>query len=258
MIDYVSINKASWNRRTDIHVESTFYDIAGFLRGKNTLQQLERTELGCVAGKSLLHLQCHFGLDTLSWARLGADVVGVDLSCKAIEKARVINEQAGLNGQFICADLYEFGENNQTQFDVVFTSYGALCWLPDIERWANIVTKSLKPGGTFYIAEFHPVYDVVTGYSYFHHLQPDVEEEGTYTENDAGDTSTVVTWAHPLSDVLNALIKAGIKILMVNEFPYSPFNCFEGLVEREPNQFYFSHQEHDIPLIYSIKGVKAD
>jgi SAM-dependent methyltransferase len=256
-MDYIKTNKESWNKRTKIHVASKFYDVEGFLNGNSSLQKLELDDLGDVSGKSLLHLQCHFGLDTLSWARLGADVTGVDLSSAAIEKARALSEQAGLKSRFICADLYGFGESSREQYDVVFTSYGVLCWLPDIVKWAEIVARSLKVGGTFYMAEFHPFYDIFAGYSYFHRAEPDVEEEGTYTENDRGETSTLATWAHPISDVVNALLKAGIKITQLNEYPYSPYNCFEGMVEREKGKFCLSHKGQDIPLVYTIKGAKS-
>ncbi|EPJ52920.1 MAG: methyltransferase [Osedax symbiont Rs2] len=255
-MDYIKTNKKSWDKRTEIHISSKFYDVEGFLNGKNALQEIELNELGDVSGKSLLHLQCHFGLDTLSWARLGANVTGVDLSSTAIAKAKSLSAQAGLNSHFICSDVYSFGERSQEKYDIVFVSYGALCWLPDIDKWANVVANSLKPGGTFYIAEFHPFYDILSGYSYFHNLEPDIEEEGTYTENDTGEKSTLITWAHPLSEVLNALIAAGIQITRLNEYPYSPYNCFEAMLEREKGKFYLSHKEQDIPLVYTIKGIK--
>ena len=256
-MDYLAINQAAWNKRTTIHVTSEFYDIDGFLSGKSTLKEIELSELGNVTGKSLLHLQCHFGLDTLSWARLGATVTGVDLSSTAIEKAQALSAETGLSGRFFCSDLYSFGASSQEQFDIVFTSYGALCWLPDIQRWADVVARSLREGGIFYMAEFHPFYDIFSGYAYFHCADPDVEESGTYTENDQGDTSTMLTWAHPISDVVNALIKAGIQITQLNEYPYSPYNCFEGMQERESGKFYLSHQNRDIPLVYTLKGIKT-
>jgi len=255
-MDYKEINRKSWNRRTELHIDSKFYDVEGFLGGRNTLCEIEINELGDVAGKSLLHLQCHFGLDTLSWARLGAIVTGVDLSSTAIEKAKILSKQAGLDSQFICADVYGFGESSKQQYDVVFTSYGALCWLPDIKKWADVVAGSLKSGGTFYMAEFHPFYDVFTGYSYFHRPEPDIEEEGTYTENDRGETSTSVTWAHSISDVVNALLGAGIQITQLNEYPYSPYNCFDGMVEREKDKFFLLHKGQEIPLVYTVKGIR--
>ncbi|GAB2884205.1 class I SAM-dependent methyltransferase [Microbulbifer echini] len=255
-MDYLTVNRDLWDKRTKIHVDSTFYDVNGFLEGKSALKEIELSELGDVAGKSLLHLQCHFGLDTLSWARLGARVTGVDFSSVAIEKAKSLSEALGLQGHFICSDLYGFGESTQDQYDIVFTSYGVLCWLPDIQKWADVVSRSLKSGGTFYMAEFHPFIDIFLGYSYFHNSKPDIEEEGTYTENDSGERLTIVTWVYPISDVIGALLNAGIHITHFKEYPFSPYNCFDGMEEREKGRFYLSHKEQDIPLIYSIKGFK--
>lgn len=178
------------------------------------------------------------------------------MSPTAIDQARQLAETVGIDARFICSDLYQFGETSREQYDIVFTSYGVLCWLPDLDRWAATIASSLKPGGLFYLAEFHPVYDVFAGYSYFHQSEPDVIEEGTYTENDTGEKQTLATWGHPISDVVNALIKAGMHITQLNEYPYSPYNCFDGLIEREPGQFYFLHQEQPTPLLYTIKGVK--
>lgn len=255
-MDYLKTNEESWNKRTAIHVNSEFYDVKGFLQGKNALQEIELNEVGDVAGKTLLHLQCHFGLDTLSWSRLGANVTGVDISSAAIEQAKQLAEQTGLKARFICKDLYSYGAASTEQYDIVFTSYGALCWLPDLKKWAALVAGSLKRGGTFYIAEFHPFHDVLSGYAYFHSPEPDVEEEGTYTENDDGETSTVITWAHPLSDVINALLGAGLQIIQFNEYPYSPYNCFENMVEEEQGKFCLKHKEQSIPLVYTIKAIK--
>lgn len=253
-MDYVKINRDSWNERTKIHVLSNFYDVKGFIAGASSLTEIELAEVGAVEGKKLLHLQCHFGLDTLSWARKGAIVTGVDLSPIAIEKANQIKHETKLEGDFVCADIYAFGESVQPEYDIVFTSYGALCWLPCLEKWASTIANSLKSGGVFYIAEFHPVYDLVAGYSYFHSSTPDIEAEGTYTENCDGKKHTLVTWAHPLSEVINALIKAGISIDHVNEFPFSPYNCFEGLEEREKGKYYLAKSGYDVPLVFTIKG----
>lgn len=255
-MDYIKTNREAWDKKTEVHAESEFYDVAGFLAGKTSLREIELSELRDVDGKTLLHLQCHFGLDTLSWARLGANVTGVDLSSNSIDKANFIKEKAGLEGRFICSDIYSFGETSRETYDIVFTSYGALCWLPDLDKWAEVVSHSLKPSGTFYIVEFHPLYDLVSGYSYFHKDEPTIETEGTYTENDPGDTSTVVTWAHPLSEVVNSLTTAGIHISRLNEYPFSPYNCFENMVEREKGRFYISRSGQDIPLLYTIIGTK--
>lgn len=257
-MDYLKINQSAWNARTCIHVDSSFYDVSGFLEGETSLNEIELSEIGDVAGKSLLHLQCHFGLDTLSWARRGAAVTGVDLSPVAISQARSLAQQSGINAEFIASDVYAFGEMNGKTWDIVFSSYGAVCWMPDIRKWAKTVSGCLKPGGIFYIAEFHPVYDLLTGYPYFHRTEPDVDAEQTYTENAPPEKNTVVTWAHPVSEVLNALIAAGIDIVQFNEYPFSPYDCFDGLEERQPGKFYLSHKGQDAPLVYTIKGIRRE
>ncbi|WP_220718665.1 class I SAM-dependent methyltransferase [Agarivorans litoreus] len=256
-MDYLALNKAAWDKRTELHVDSDFYDVNGFLAGNSSLKSIERELMGDVNGKKLLHLQCHFGLDSLSWARLGAEVTAVDLSSEAIKRAEELAEKTGLKAEFICSDVYAFGDTNQTTYDWVFVSYGALCWLPDITRWAQVVATSLKPGGRLCLAEFHPVHDLVSGYGYFHRDEADLDEEGTYTENDNGEASPMLTWGHPLSDVVNALIQAGLNIELLNEYDYSPYNCFEDLTERAADEFVYEHEHYNSPLVYAIVASKS-
>ncbi len=256
-MDFMALNKAAWDRRTLVHVESEFYDIKGFLAGKSSLNPIEIAETGDVKGKSLLHLQCHFGQDTLSWARMGAEVTGVDFSPAAIEQAQRLAEKAGLDAKFINDDVYHFGETNTEQFEVVFSSYGAVCWLPDLTRWASVIEKSLKPGGQFNLIEFHSFIDLVSGYSYFPADEPDVESTGTYTENCTGEKSAMAVWPHSLSEVINALIKAGIVIESFSEYPFSPYNCFEGLEHVEGKGYQLLFKGRQVPLVYSVTGRKA-
>lgn len=254
--DYFEMNRLAWDQRARVHVDSAFYDVAGFLGGKTSLREIELAELTGVKGKRLLHLQCHFGLDTLSWARLGALCTGVDISPVAIEQARGLAARAGLEAEFVCSDVYGFRPSRPGAWDIVFTSYGAICWLPNLERWAEVVASNLAAGGTFYMVEFHPIYDLIAGYSYFNTGIPDVDESGTYTENGSAAVAKMAVWPHPMADVVNALLGAGIRIERLSEFPFSPYNCFEGLVEREPGRFYLRHGEHDVPLVYSVAGTK--
>jgi len=253
---YFAMNRAGWNRRAKAHFESRFYDVNGFLAGGTSLKEIELAELENVAAKRLLHLQCHFGLDTLSWARRGAICTGVDISPVAIERARGLAAQTGLATEFACSDVYGYERDGGAPFDIVFTSYGAICWLPDLARWADVVAANLAVGGTFYMVEFHPVYDLLEGYSYFTLSEPDVVEEATYTENGAEVIAKLATWAHPLSSVINVLIDVGIQVERVNEFPFSPYNCFAGMTEREPGRFYLSHKGNDVPIVYSLRGRK--
>ncbi|RXK14549.1 SAM-dependent methyltransferase [Halarcobacter mediterraneus] len=255
-MDYLSINKETWNKRTKIHIDSKFYDIESFKKGKCSLNKIELEQVGNVEGKSLLHLQCHFGQDSLSWARLGADVTGVDLSSEAIKKANSLKSSLGLKANFIESDIFQFGRENTKKFDIVFTSYGVLCWLPNLKEWAETIAKSLKVGGEFHLIEFHTFTDLLSGYSYFSNNKPDIEEEGTYTENCDGSKSTVVTWAHSISEVINSLICAGLSIESFCEYPFSPYNCFENLEFVENKGYQMLYKNQQVPLVYSIKAIK--
>ena len=254
--DYFEMNRVGWDRRAEVHLHSKFYDVEGFLAGETSLREIELAELEAVSGRRLLHLQCHFGLDTLSWARRGAICTGVDISPVAIEQANRLATSARLQADFACANVYDFSRGEADPYDIVFTSYGAVCWLPDLARWAEVVSSNLVVGGTFYMVEFHPIHDLLAGYSYFTDAVPDIDEEGTYTENGSEAVAKLATWAHPLSSVVTALIESGIEVLRLKEYPFSPYNCFEGMEEREPGRFYLQHRGHDVPIVYSLMGHK--
>lgn len=258
MKSHFQTNKTSWNARVETHFNSKFYDVPGFLAGGSSLNEIELNALPNIKGKRLLHLQCHFGLDTLSLARLGASVTGVDISDQAITKALQLQQQTQLDATFICQDVYTFGKQSQQLYDIVYTSYGAICWLPDLNLWADIIASQLKPGGQFYMAEFHPILDLLAGYSYFHQVNPDTSTEGTYTENCDGSEHEFAVWSHPISNVISALVHSGLVIEAVNEFDYSPYNCFENMVERQPGEFCLKHKQQWVPLVYSILAKKPD
>ena len=261
-INYISINKESWNNRVDAHVDSEFYDTDNFLKGRSSLNDIELNLLGDVSGKSILHLQCHFGQDSISLSRLGANVTGVDLSDKAINKAKELALAANTDTQFICCDIYDLPNHLNEQFDIVFTSYGTIGWLPDLNKWANLISTFLKPNGQFVFVEFHPViwmfdYDFNhIAYNYFND-GPIVEtRDSSYTENSSGLQLTEVSWNHSLSDVISSLIKNNITIRSFQEFDYSPYNCFNKTVEIAPKQFRIQHLDNKIPMVYSIVGIK--
>ena len=149
---YFEANKNLWNQRTVIHKDSSFYNVAGFKQGQPVLTPIEVNEVGDVKGKKILHLQCHFGMDSLDWARRGADVTGVDLSDTAIEEARKLNDELGLSAKFICCNVYDLRKHCDEKFDIVFTSYGVIGWLPELNKWAEIASYYLKSGGMFYLA----------------------------------------------------------------------------------------------------------
>ena len=261
-LDYINKNKNSWNNKTAHHVASDFYDMKNFLLGKNSLNPFELKLLGDVSGKSILHLQCHFGQDSISLARIGADVTGVDLSDKAISKAREIALQTNTVADFICCDLYELPRHLDKVFDIVFTSYGTIGWLPDLDKWAAIVSRFLKPGGRFVMAEFHPVvwmFDNDFEKVAYHYArnEPIIEtESGTYADRDAPIISESVTWNHSLGEVLNNLIQQGLEINSLDEYDYSPYNCFNQTEEFEPGKFRIKHFENKIPMVYTIGATK--
>lgn len=260
-VDTTSINRQAWNKRSRIHVESAFYDVAGFLNGNSSLNTLEKELLGDVTGQSLLHLQCHFGLDTLSLARMGARVTGVDLSSEGIEYAIELAKKSGLDADFVCADVLSLDQEFVSSHDVVFTSYGVLCWLNDLDKWAVTIARALKQGGRLCLVEFHPFFDVLSGYPYFHHPTAYIEQESTYTENHSNEQQTVATWAHSLSDVVQSLIKAGLVIEHFAEYSTSPYECFEGLTEcrtlGHEGHFEYIHKGEPVPLLYSICATKT-
>lgn len=260
--DYIAINKKTWNNKTDVHVTSDFYDNESFLKGKSTLMDIELQLLGDITGKKILHLQCHFGQDTMTFSRMGAKATGVDLSDKAIEKAREFATQLDLDTQFICCDLYDLPNHLNEQFDIVFTSYGTIGWLPDLDKWADVISKFLKPNGKLVFAEFHPIVWMFDNhfkevfYSYFN-IEPIVEEEtGTYADKNAPLETKTITWNHPTSEVLNALINNGLEINSFNEYDYSPYNCFNETEEFEPGKFRIKHLQNKIPMVFSLVATK--
>ncbi len=257
-MDHLAINKQSWDRRAEIHVGSEFYNVAGFLGGQSTLNPVELELLGDLQNKSLLHMQCHFGMDTLSLARLGAKVTGVDLSSTAIEQAQQLAQQANLDARFIASDVLQLRDVDNAQYDIVYTSYGVLCWLPDLTKWAEVVAASLKPGGEFHLVEFHPFFDVMAGYNYFHDDEALVEQEATYTENSGDELQTIVTWTHALSDVISALINVGLVIEEFKEYDSSPYDCFEGLTQNEQGQFQYIQNGRAAPVLYSVKAKRPE
>ena len=261
-------NREHWNELTAIHARSKFYDLDGFEAGKSSLLPVEVEELGDVSGKTLLHLQCHFGMDTLSWARRGARVTGVDFSDQAIARARSLAQELNMPAEFICSNVYDLPQNLSGLFDLVFTSYGILCWLPDLKRWGEIIAHFLKPGGTFYIVEQHPLSNVLeddetkTGvkvaYSYFHSPEPYLwDDDGSYADFDARVQHRVrYEWQHGLADVINALTAAGLRIEFLHEFPFCMFRKFTCMKQDDDGWWRPEGYRDMLPLVFSLKAIK--
>ncbi len=260
--NYIEINKQSWNNKTAAHIQSGFYDLPGFLAGNSSLNPIELQLLGDIQGKSILHLQCHFGQDTLSLGRMGAKVTGVDLSDKAIEQARLLAKQTKVDANFICCDIYDLPNHLSGQFDLVFTSYGTIGWLPDLDRWAKLISNYLKPNGRFVFVEFHPVVWMFDdqfekiAYNYFNVGAIVETETGTYADREAKISQKFVCWNHSLSEVINSLIQNKLEINSLDEFDYSPYNCFSNTVEFEPKKFRIKHLDDMTPMVYSLVATK--
>ncbi len=263
--DYFAENQKLWDSWVAPHTRSELYDMEAFLSGKTSLKEIERDALGDVAGKSLLHLQCHFGQDTLSWARKGAKATGIDFSEKAIAKAKELNAQLGLDAEFVTSNVYDLPKVLQGEFDYVFTSYGATPWLPDLDKWAAIASRYLKKGGIFYLAEFHPTLCMFNfenhqvEYSYFNESEPIAEEvTGSYADKNAGIKGMEYSWNHSISEKVNALLKHGLTLLELNEYDFSPYNCFPNMVEREPGRYVWGQEKFSarLPMVLSLKMEK--
>jgi ubiquinone/menaquinone biosynthesis C-methylase UbiE len=260
--DYKRLNKELWNNKTEVHYNSDFYDNENFIKGKSSLNSIELELLGDVRGKKILHLQCHFGQDSISLARLGAEVTGIDLSDKAIGKAIELAEITGTSDQctFVESDVYELPNVLEDSFDIVFTSYGTVTWLPDTDKWAGVIAHYLKPGGQFVFAEFHPVvwmfnedFDDV-GYNYFNAGPIFETEEGTYTDRDADLRQDFIGWNHNMAEVITSLLNQNLRLDVLQEFDYSPYDCFAHTEEFEKGKYRIKHQENNIPLVYAIKA----
>jgi len=271
----LELNRRHWDEVTDIHARNNVYGIDDFKAGGCRLHRVEREELGDVSGKTLLHLQCHFGLDTLSWARRGATVTGVDFSPKAIALARSLAQEAGLDARFIESDIYTLPERLSEHFDIVFMSYGVLSWLPDLKAWSHIIARYLQPGGIFYLIDDHPFIrvfpidsDITDGstelqprFPYFHDPAGTRWESNLDYADPAASTPPEYNWQHSMGDIVNALVGAGLQIEFLHEFPYCAWKvvAFAELVER----FSDSHGYYQLParfpplpLMFSIRAAK--
>ncbi|MFD2551868.1 class I SAM-dependent methyltransferase [Bizionia sediminis] len=259
---YFNTNRATWNKKVSVHAQSVMYNMSGFKQGVSSLNTYELEALGNVSGKSLLHLQCHFGQDTLSWSRMGARCVGVDISEEGIKLAKQLNAELQLDARFICCNVLDTADYISEPFDIVFTSYGVIGWLPNLKPWGAMVAACLKKGGTFFMAEFHPIvwmfdYTKQTPEITYGYNQDEVIFEtysGTYANTEANIISKEYTWNHGLGEVVSALTQAGLHVEYLKEHHDSPYNVLPNLVETESGMFGLKTRLY--PLIFSIKATK--
>lgn len=248
MDEHTAVNQKLWDELAPLHAASALYDVDSFLGGANTLGRLEIGEVGSVAGKRLVHLMCHFGLDTLSWARLGARVTGVDFSGEAVRIGRELAERVGLDAEFVESDVLAAHERLDATFDIVFMSKGVMMWIRDLPAWAAVCARLLKPGGVFYLLDSHPLANAAAGGSYFPTPEPTVVvADGSYAVSNAGlSHQESREWAHSLGDVVTALAQAGIRIEFLHEFPGAEAERFPLPELSDPT----------LPAFFSVRGVK--
>lgn len=272
-----ALNRALWNARTTHHVGSKFYDVEAFLGGRNSLSAKELELLGDMAGKKVLHLQCHFGLDTLSLALTGAEATGLDLSDVAITEARKLALLAGVpspqgplmvgdpggrdpagTAEFIEANVLDLQPELEGKFDIVFTSYGVLGWLPELNSWARNIARYLKPGGRLVLVEFHPALWTFNNafteiaYSYFNRELIEETEQNTYADANAVINLKSHGWNHSLAETMTALLEAGLRIDRFEELDGSPHDCFERTVKGPDGMFRISGMEGKLPMVFAV------
>jgi SAM-dependent methyltransferase len=270
--DYIEVNKANWDERVPAHAASPEYNVDKFLTDPDFLSDVVRFDLpllGDIRGLRGVHLQCHIGTDTISLARLGASMTGVDFSGAAVRQARALAEQTGADATFVESDVYDAAEAvGAGQFDLVFTGIGALCWLPSIRRWAALVASLLRPGGRLFIREGHPMLWsladsrpdglLVVEYPYFEREEPLVfDEGGTYVSTDVVFETTVThEWNHGLGEVVTALLGSGMTITGLTEHDSVPWEALPGLMTKlENGEWQLTDRPWRLPHSYTLQAL---
>ena len=265
--EYIEANRRNWDDRVAIHVASRFYDVASFKDGRSTLLPIEREEVGDVRGKTLLHLQCHFGMDTLSWAREGAFVTGVDFSPEAIRTAQGLAQELRIDARFIESDVYRLREVLSGTFDIVFASYGVLCWLPDLPAWFEIAAGFLRPGGFLYIIDGHPVAEMLEEGSEaqgFKFVFPYTGSEPVASESDRTYTDQQgsvghglsYTFSHGLGEIIMAALQAGLRLEFLHEFTSGFFPRHPSMRQRPDGYYELPENPLQLPFMFSLKARK--
>jgi SAM-dependent methyltransferase len=270
MNEYIETNRRHWDELVGFHLRATnTYDVESFKRGRSTLMGVEQEEVGDVGGKTLLHLQCHFGMDTLSWAREGAVVTGVDFSPEAIKVAYSLAAELAIDARFVESNVYELPRNLSGAFDVVFASYGVLCWLPDFPAWARIAAACLKPGGVLYLIDDHPISQALGGDTagdslrlhgpYFSAAGATMaEEDGSYADPEARLVNRrTYEFNHELAEIVSSLVDSGLQIEFLHEFPFAAWQRLPSL--RQGSDGYWRLPDEDrfkLPFLFSVKARK--
>lgn len=267
---YRTSNQKNWDSRVPIHVASESYGLDKYVLDPDHISgvvEFDRERMGDISGMKLVHLQCHIGTDTISLARLGAEVTGTDFSEESLAAASKLSVDSGTPARFVLSELYETADVLDEDFDFVYTGVGAICWLPDIAGWAKVVSSLLRKGGKFYMREGHPVVwalddaepdgKLAFKYPYFEGDPTRIETEETYAG--PGQISSPVTydWNHGVGEVLTALIDAGLRIDRVDEYDFVEWKAIEGMIQNEQGHWMLPAGEPRIPMMWSINATKV-
>jgi SAM-dependent methyltransferase len=270
---YLEVNQASWDEAAPAHAASPDYAVSRFVEDPEFLSAVVRFDLprlGDISGRRGVHLQCHIGTDTISLARLGARMTGLDLSPRSLEQARLLSERAGPQVEFVEAELYEaVAVLGKEAFEFVFTGIGALCWLPSVGRWANVVADLLVPDGRLFLREGHPMLWalederpdglLVAEYPYFEREEPTIfDSPGTYVQTDVTFTHTVThEWNHGLGEIVTALLEAGMELTMLVEHDSVPWEALPGqMTQIDLGEWRLTDRPWRLPHSYTLQAIK--
>jgi len=258
-------NQAFWDEIAPVHYKS--YDIEKLKQGKSLIDVIQKKEIGSVKDKSLLHLQCHIGTDSLSWVLEGAQVTGVDFSKESIKIANKLKKILGLKAQFIESNIYDLPNILKGKFDIVYTSQGVLTWLKDIKAWGKLISHYLKSGGIFYIMEIHPLVYIFDSdkhgelkikFSYFPGEKPTLWDDSSpdYSDREYIPKNPTYDWTWPLGEILTSLIEAGLKIEFLHEYDKLFYKEFPDMVQDEEGWWYLPEYKGKIPLTFTLRAKK--
>ena len=255
---FQQININSWNKRTNIHIKSDFYNVKDFISNPNSLKDIEKGMLKDIKNKKILHLQCHFGQDSISLSKLGAKVTAVDFSDEAIKHARKLAKMTDSNVNFIKQDVLRLDIDEE--FDIIFSSYGVIGWIEDLHKWGSVIHKHLKHKGEFMLTEFHPFYDLIKSsskFDYFFKKEPDIHKQiGSYTDGDNNIEIKSCWWNHALSEIFSALENNKLILTTFEEYDYSPYKL-ENMIENYPGKYVLKDKKNvKLPYIYNLKAIK--
>jgi SAM-dependent methyltransferase len=271
--DYLDVNRANWDDRVPAHVASTDYAVRRFAEDPGFISGVVRFDLpllGDLAGLRGVHLQCHIGTDTVSLARLGASMTGVDFSGPAVAAATELAAAAGADASFAQADVYDADKVLEPgSFDLVYTGIGALCWLPSVRRWARVVAALLRPGGRLFIRDGHPMLFsledprddglLAVRYPYFEQAEPQVwDDAGTYVDSDAVFEHNVThEWNHGIGEIVTALLDAGMTLTGLAEHDSVPWNALPGMMTEADGEWRLTENPARLPCSFTIQAVKG-